>query len=83
MLTLCYRQDVVDAFVRSIDSWKAGAPSGYRDIEPVFTISVGDLARKIAHIANLNEGANPSFDTASLDNRLYKVYQSYKENEIA
>ncbi|MEM7610300.1 MAG: NAD-dependent epimerase/dehydratase family protein [Pseudomonadota bacterium] len=75
MLSLVYIDDVVDAFLAAIcDSSERGI---YRTVEPVYEISLGDLAQRIHNYAQIRSHLTVPGVGVGLDRALYSTFVSY------
>jgi UDP-2-acetamido-2,6-beta-L-arabino-hexul-4-ose reductase len=78
-LVLAYIYDVVDAFIREID--RVGTGNEYRDVAPVYAITVGELASIIRGFSQKREQCLVDAVGVGLVRALYATYISYLEPE--
>lgn len=83
-LPLCYIDDVVDCFIRSMQTNTASATHEFSEVSPVYTVCLGEIAellssfRQSRYTLTLPNFSNP------FENKLYATYLSYlPENDFS
>jgi UDP-2-acetamido-2,6-beta-L-arabino-hexul-4-ose reductase len=74
IIPLVYVDDVIDDFIRVIDQLP---PSGYREVNPVYDISVGELARQLYEFKESRVSLELAPVGKGLIRALYSTYISY------
>jgi UDP-2-acetamido-2,6-beta-L-arabino-hexul-4-ose reductase len=78
-LNLVYIDDVVDEFLRALEAMPDGLSRG--EIEPTYTITIGDLAAQIESFKNCRTSLLSERVGVGLTRALYSTYVSYLPNE--